>query len=101
VYLIEAFLPLVFPDGEGVPSAIFELIQAELTEAFGGVTVYSRRPVTGVWKKDDDTEMDVLIILEVMVKDVDKDWWKDFRRRVEALLHQDEVLIRATSIVRL
>ena len=36
-----------------------------------------------------------------MTKDLDKDWWKDFRHRTQALLHQEELLVRATVSERL
>lgn len=32
-------------------------------------------------------------IVEVMVKDLDEDWRKDYRRRLEQVLAQDEILI--------
>jgi hypothetical protein len=101
VHLVEIFLPLVFPYGAAVPEPLFEVIKAELTETFGGVTVYARAPASGLWKKEHEIEKDVLVILEVMAKDLDKEWWKGFRQRTEALFHQEELLVRTTQIARL
>jgi hypothetical protein len=101
MHLVEVFLPLTFPDGQAVPEPLFALVKAELTDEFGGATLYTRAPVEGVWKSGSGVAKDVLIVLEVMTKELDKDWWKDFRHRSEALFHQDELLVRATRIERI
>jgi len=101
MHLVEVFLPLTYPNGDLVPEAIFELIEAELTEAFGGVTEYARGSARGLWKEGSQLERDSLVVVEVMTKELDKDWWKEFRHRAQALFRQEELLVRATSIQRL
>lgn len=101
MYLVELFLPLTYPNGDRVPEAIFELVEAELTETFGGVTEYARGSARGLWKKNQRTQADSLVVLEIMTKHLDKDWWKEFRHRTQSLFHQDELLVRAAASDRL
>ena len=37
-------------------------------------------------------------MVEVMVETLDERWWTDFRRRLETLLRQEAVVIRAQDI---
>ena len=101
MHLVEVFLPLRFPDGKPVPESLFALVQAELTDRFGGVTLYARSPADGVWKSSGGVTEDVLVVLEVMTTKLDRHWWRDFRRRGEALFRQDELVVRSTRIDRL
>jgi len=51
MHLVEIFLPVQYPGGDPVPEAIFELVQAELTEVFGGVTKYARGSARGFGRR--------------------------------------------------
>ena len=101
MHLVEVFLPLTYPNGDPVPESIVELIEGELTETFGGVTEYARGSTKGLWNKDGHLEVDSLVVLEVMTKDLEKDWWKEFRHRTQALLRQEELLVRTATSERL
>jgi len=101
MHLVEIFLPLTYPSGDLVPEPIFELIEAELTETFGGVTEYARGSTHGLWENGHHLEKDSLVVLEVMTKDLDKDWWKEFRHRTQTLFRQEQLLVRATIVERL
>ena len=52
MHLIQLFLPLYDNDGQPFPRALFDAVRAELAEAFGGVTAYTRAPATGLWEDD-------------------------------------------------
>jgi hypothetical protein len=99
--LVEIFLPMSYGDGGDIPEAIFTLIRDELVETFGGVTLYSRAPAKGLWSQGETIEADQIIVIEVMVAELDKKWWKDFRLRIETLLRQSELFIRTTKVARL
>ena len=101
MHLVEVFLPLSYPNGDPIPEAISELIETELTETFGGVTEYARGSVRGLWRKNDELSVDTLVVLEILSRDLDKDWWKEFRHRTQALLRQEELLIRSAIVERL
>jgi hypothetical protein len=42
-------------------------------------------------------ERDRIIVVELMVNEVDEDWWKFYRERLEAEFEQEEILIRVTA----
>jgi hypothetical protein len=76
---IEIFLPLNANDGTPFPDAMFDRIENELTETFGGVTAYKRAPAQGRWKSGGDTQGDEIAIFEVVVDRIDRGWWTRFR----------------------
>jgi hypothetical protein len=93
--LVEILLPLAYPDGQAVPSSVFDLLKEELSEKFGGVTAYAHSPAEGLWRDGSHTEHDTIVIFEVMTKKLDQVWWEDLRKRLELLFRQEEVVIRA------
>jgi hypothetical protein len=66
--------------------------------AFGGLTAYSRAPAKGVWTQSGGQQEDDIIIVEVMAETLDERWWRDFRRRLEERLGQEELVIRAQEM---
>ena len=99
--VVEIFLPLTYGDGTAVPAEIFDLLNQELTEKFGGVTAYTRSPAQGLWQDGDRQEEDVITIVEVMTDKLEKAWWADFRERRERLMRQELILIRSSHAARL
>ena len=101
-HLIQILLPLHFCDGSNVPADMFSQVRAELTEAFGGVTAYTRSPATGLWKRtEDDIERDQVIMVEVVSETFDRDWWQRYRECLEQRFGQEEVHARALAIERI
>lgn len=47
MHLIQLLLPLYDNQGNRFDHAVFDEVQAELTERFGGVTAYLRSPARG------------------------------------------------------
>jgi hypothetical protein len=76
-------------------------VRDELTKAFGGLTMHANAPAEGLWEKDNDICRDTIVVVEVMAENLDVHWWATYRRRLEALLQQEEIVIRATEIKRL
>lgn len=101
MYLIEIFMPLNDNDGRPFPKTVFTALRQELTERFGGVTTFNRAPASGTNKSDEDVQKDDIIIMEVMTETLDRPWWSSLRKRIEAKLRQDEILIRASDIEKL
>ena len=63
---------------------------------FGGVTTYMRAPARGVWKDDTgETTRDDIVIFEVMIEDLDREWWGGFRKELERRFRQESVIVRA------
>ena len=102
MHLIQLFLPLYDNQGQAFPHALYDAVRAELAEAFGGVTAYTRAPATGLWEDDAGrVQRDEVVLFEVMVDAIDRGWWRAYRHGLEQRLRQDEVLVRATRVERL
>lgn len=100
-HLVELLLPLSDGDGRRLPRALYDTTAAELTERFGGLTAHTRAPATGLWEeRPGRTERDDIVIYEVMVDELDGEWWSSYRRTLEARFVQDELVIRAHEIRR-
>ncbi|HUO93813.1 MAG TPA: hypothetical protein VMU22_12865 [Rhizomicrobium sp.] len=99
--LVQILLPIEDNDGKPFPEDVLRRIQHELSDRFGGLTAYERAPAKGVWRHGESQHRDEVVILEVMVETVEVAWWRSFRARVEAELHQKELVIRSMPIKRL
>jgi hypothetical protein len=101
-FLIQILLPTADNGGRPFPAATFERIKAGLAERFGGVTAYTRAPAEGVWAAPDaGKQAEDIVIVEVMAPELDQAWWRAFRRKLETLLDQEEIVIRAQNMTRL
>ena len=96
MWLVQIFLPL----GAGSGDALRDVKQ-DLTARFGGVTAYSRASAEGLWRDGNAKEKDDIVIVEAMVEKLDRDWWHDFRTRLERRLDQEELVVRAHGIEKL
>jgi len=99
--LVQILLPLTDNDAKPFPEDVLRRIKEELSDHFGGLTAYERSPARGVWRQGADQHRDEVVIVEVMTDNLDDGWWKQFRRRVEAELHQMELVVRCMPIRRL
>jgi hypothetical protein len=102
MYLVQLLLPLYDNAGNKVSRDTFARVRDELTERFGGVTAFMRAPAQGTWiDPSGDVERDEIVVCEVMVETLDRAWWADYRRTLEALFGQRELVVRATNTERL
>jgi hypothetical protein len=101
-HLIQILLPLHDNGGKPFARGLYQGVAAELTERFGGVTAFARSPGEGLWRVEGaSTESDDVVVFEVMVEDLDPAWWGSYRQQLERRFRQDELVMRATSILRL
>jgi len=99
MHLIELFLPLYDAAGNSFPEKIFSNLKDELTEVFGGLTIHSKAPATGLWKPENDkTVKDKIVIYEVMCEELNEAYWKERKLQLQEDLQQDEIMIRVTPI---
>jgi len=97
--LLQIFLPLYNNQGHPFPKALFDTIREDLTKKFGGVTAFVRSPAVGLWENDDGAVCrDDVVLFEVIVKALERDWWSSYRSKLERQFSQDAILIRATEI---
>lgn len=91
MYLVQLLLPKY--DDE---------VSRELTERFGGMTAYARAPAKGEWKpKPGKTVHDDIVVYEVMVESLDREWWAVYRKQLEVRFGQEELVVRAYEMERL
>lgn len=96
MHIVQVLLPLYDNDGQAFDRSLHTGVQRELTEKFGGVTMYARAPARGLWKDDEgDVARDDLVICEVMVDAIDAAWWGAYREALRAKFRQDELVVRA------
>src|SRR5688572_25812479 len=99
MHLVQILLPLFDKKGRGFPKAKYDAVAAELTEQFGGVTAFTRTPAEGRWKEDGEAaSRDDIVVVEVMVESLDRDWWRRYRRGLERSFTQKSIVVRAEPI---
>jgi hypothetical protein len=99
MHLVQLLLPLYDNDGRRFDEAPFAAVRRELTARFGGVTAYTRSPATGLWKKDEGTvDRDEVVIVEVMVDELDRSWWRGYGRELAERFRQDSIVVRAIAV---
>lgn len=102
MFLVEFLLPTFDNDGARFANEEFERVRRELTERFGGVTAFMHAPAVGLWADETgQIRRDDLVGFEVMTDTLDRDWWRDYREKLERRFRQDQVVVRATSFERL
>ena len=102
MHLIQILLPIHDQRGKPFPRSFYREVRDELTERFGGLTAYSRAPAEGVWDPgDDEPRHDDIVVYEVMVADLDRAWWGEYRAQIEQRFEQEELVVRAQAIERL
>lgn len=99
-YLVQILLPLRDNDGWPFPEDDYLQVGRELGARFGGLTAYTRAPAEGVWHpgRARTTSRDDIVVFEVMVRELDGDWWREYRRDLEDRFRQDVVIVRALSM---
>ncbi len=97
-YLVQLLLPVQDNEGRPFGDEVHRATRRELVDRFGGVTAYLRAPARGLWKGDGGLDRDDIVILEVMVDDLDRPWWQQYRETVRQRFRQDELVVRALSM---
>ncbi|WP_138484543.1 hypothetical protein [Dyadobacter bucti] len=96
---MQIFIPTAGQDGSKFAEQPFTDLKQELTGFFGGVTIYARGPVKGIWKPSPgQEETDDMIIYEVLVQHPDMSYWSSLKGRLERTFGQQEILMRYFNI---
>ncbi len=96
MYLIQLLLPLHDNEQKEFCAEEYTAVRSQLTERFGGWTVYTRAPALGLWKPNGSAEShDDIVIFEVMAKELDVDWWREYKHELQARFRQEMLVIRA------
>ncbi|MFD1770363.1 inorganic diphosphatase [Sphingobacterium suaedae] len=101
-FLYELFIPLQAPDRQPFPRTHFSDLRDELITRFGGLTIYQRTPVKGIWENPSHVrEGDDLIIYEVMTTEECIRYWQELKRKLEQVFQQTDILIRQRTLKRI
>jgi hypothetical protein len=94
-HLVQILLPIYDNHGSKFGSDVYGHVRSELTRRFGGLTAYTRAPAEGLWESGDEVKRDDIVVLEVMVPVLDREWWRVYRKQLERLFRQDQIVVRA------
>jgi hypothetical protein len=100
-HLVQILLPVYDNAGKRFPTGHYNQVRASLADMFGGLTAYTRAPAEGLWNSGSTVKRDDIVVVEVMVGSLDHTWWKDYRRELEQLFCQDEIVVRAQAYEQL
>jgi hypothetical protein len=96
MHLVQILLPIHDNAQEPFPGEEYNRVRKELTERFGGLTVYTRAPAEGMWKATENhTSEEDIAVFEVMASELDADWWRNYRQDLEKRFRQNVIMIRA------
>jgi hypothetical protein len=102
MFLVQFLLPLYGNSGQRFPADHYTRVTGELTERYGGVTAYLRSPGNGAWKAPTgEVDRDDVVMFEVMVDSLDREWWASYRKQLEKRFSQEALVVRATAFERL
>ena len=102
MHLVQILLPLYDNDGNPTPQLQFRRVSQEMADRFGGLTAFTRAPAEGLWRDGcEKTSHDEIVVFEVMVENLDRGWWTEYRRELERRFRQEVIVIRAQAIEQL
>ena len=103
MHLIQILIPVFDNAGQRFDQSLFAGVRTQLTERFGGLTAFVQSPALGLWKDEESgtTTQDAMILIEVMSDALDRAWWSDYRRTLETIFRQDEIMIRVIDCQRI
>lgn len=103
MYLVQILVPVFDNSGQKFDQGTFDGVRAQLMQRFGGLTAFVQSPAMGLWKDTESgaTAHDDMILIEVMVDDLDRDWWTAYRASLEDTFRQQEIVVRAIAFERI
>jgi hypothetical protein len=96
-HLVQMLLPVYDNNRRRFSKDQYEEVRTKLTERFGGLTAYTRAPAEGLWGTGSAVKKDDIVVVEVMVESLDRGWWRDYRRELERLFRQEQIVVRAQN----
>lgn len=99
MFLVQILLPLYDNEGQPFTQDEFLKVRDSLSERFGGITTYMRSPARGLWKETRETTVhDDIVIYEIMTAELDRSWWKSYRRQLAEDFRQDILIVRVSEV---
>jgi hypothetical protein len=99
MHLVQMLLPLYDNESKRLSTSLFDQVFDELTQRFGGATAHQRAPAEGAWKPPGQAvNHDDVVLFEVMVDELDRRWWANYRQTLETRFRQEKLLVRAVAV---
>ncbi len=98
MHLIQILLPTRDNDGQPFSGNLFDEVRTDLADHFGGVTTYMRAPATGLWEDDGHKVTDEIVIFEVMVDRLEREFWRLYRLELQETFKQEMIVMRGQRI---
>jgi hypothetical protein len=99
-HLVQILLPLITGKGEDLEKDVFDDLLNELTDRFGGATSFKQSPRQGHWDSGRQIEKDSVALIGVMTGELNEDYFRELKTRLEKELSQNEIMIRALPITQ-
>jgi hypothetical protein len=99
VSVVQILLPLFDNEGRPFPASAFIQERNDLAQLFGGLTAFTRAPAQGLWEDEGVLKRDDIVVFEVVVENLDDEWWSDYRKGLEHRFRQDSILIRSIPAI--
>ena len=96
--LVQILLPIRNNDGQAFGKSLFDEVRTDLADHFGGVAAYMRAPATGIWEDNGEQVKDDVVIFEVMVDHIEREFWRLYRLELQEKFEQDVVVVRAQKM---
>lgn len=94
-YMVQLLLPIYDNEGKPLPRRLFRAVNKTMIRKFGGLTAYTQSPATGLWENErNNVKKDSIVVFEVMVPEIDRSFWKAYKRQLEKAFRQDEIVVR-------
>lgn len=101
MYLVQLLLPTHNNKSELFSESLFVGVRETLTNRFGGLTEYGRAPANGLWDKGEAVVQDNIVVFEIMVEELDRKWWTEFKGTLEKEMEQEKIVVRALEVKHL
>lgn len=98
MHLVQIMLPIKDNDGNRYAESLFDEVRTDLAAHFGGVTAYMRSPASGLWQDNGKLVHDDVVIFEVMVERIEREFWRLYRLELQEAFRQEVVPIRSHKI---
>jgi hypothetical protein len=94
-HLVQILLPVYDNEGRHISTEHYQQVRGHLIKRFGGLTAYTRAPAEGLWESGAAVQRDDIVVVEVMIKSLDRSWWHAYRRELETQFRQEHIVVRA------
>ena len=98
MHLVQLLLPVYDNEGQPFGPEQYAPVRQLLIGRFGGLTAYVRAPAAGLWKDGGETVRDDVVVYEVMVEELDRAWWGEYRETLRLAFRQEALVVRAQRV---